>query len=150
MSELRELYQETILDHNSNPRNFIKLESPDYHAHGKNPLCGDQISIFIKTKDNIISQISFQGSGCAVCKASSSLMTETVQNRSLKEILELFDLFHKMVTSKEDITTYSEQLGKLIVFAGIREYPVRVKCASLAWHTLKAALEKQQGDVSTE
>jgi nitrogen fixation NifU-like protein len=141
MSELTELYQEVILDHNRRPRNFGTLDGASHHAEGHNPLCGDRLSLFLRVDDGIIGDVRFQGSGCAISKASASLMTDSIKGRGVDEAERLFERFHRMVTTPpgEDV----EDLGKLSVLAGVREFPVRVKCASLAWHTLKAALEKQ-------
>jgi nitrogen fixation NifU-like protein len=149
MSELRELYQEVILDHNKNPRNFHKLEEPNHEAQGHNPLCGDNVSVYLVLEDSRIKDISFLGSGCAISKASASLMTSLVKGKSIEEAEILFGKFHDLVTTEstpEDI----DSLGKLAVFSGVREYPARVKCASLPWHTLHAALSSEETSVSTE
>ena len=149
MSELRELYQEVILDHNKKPRNFHKLEEANHHAEGHNPLCGDNVSVYVVLENGVIKDVSFVGSGCAISKASASLMTSIVKGKTTEEAETLFGKFHDLVTSAtspEDI----ESLGKLAVFSGVREYPARVKCASLAWHTLHAALTSEQSAVSTE
>jgi nitrogen fixation protein NifU and related proteins len=149
MSELRELYQEVILDHNKKPRNFKKLESANHHADGHNPLCGDNVSVYLDVEDDIIKDVSFLGSGCAISKASASMMTSLVKGKSTEEAENLFHKFRELVTSdaeQEDL----ESLGKLAVFSGVREYPARVKCASLAWHTLHAAIESEEAAVSTE
>lgn len=147
MSNLNELYQEVILDHNRQPRNFRTMESASHHADGHNPLCGDQLSLYLQVKDGTISDVAFQGSGCAISKASASLMTDAVKGHSVGEVREMFERFHRMVTTPPDQPV--EHLGKLSVLAGVREFPVRVKCASLAWHTLMAALEREAA-VSTE
>jgi nitrogen fixation protein NifU and related proteins len=147
MSALNELYQEVILDHNKRPRNFRTLEAASHHAEGYNPLCGDRLSLYVRVEGDTIADISFQGSGCAISKASASLMTDALKGRSVDEARGLFERFHRMVTTSPDLAV--EDLGKLSVLAGVREFPVRVKCASLAWHTLKAALDRQQ-DASTE
>lgn len=141
MSELTDLYQEVILDHNRRPRNFGTLESANHCAEGYNPLCGDRLSLFLRVDDGVIGDIRFQGSGCAISRASASLMTDSVKGRGVAEAERLFERFHRMVTTPpgEDV----EDMGKLSALAGVREFPVRVKCASLAWHTLKAALAKQ-------
>lgn len=141
MSELTDLYQEVILDHNRRPRNFGTLESANHCAEGYNPLCGDRLSLFLRVDDGVIGDIRFQGSGCAISRASASLMTDSVKGRGVDEAERLFERFHRMVTTPpgEDV----EDMGKLSALAGVREFPVRVKCASLAWHTLKAALAKQ-------
>jgi len=149
MSELRELYQEVILDHNKKPRNFYELKDANHVAQGHNPLCGDNVSVFVLIEDNIIKDVSFTGSGCAISKASASLMTSIVKGKTTDEAEVLFGQFHDLVTTSttpEDI----ESLGKLAVFSGVREYPARVKCASLAWHTLHAALISEDSAVSTE
>jgi nitrogen fixation NifU-like protein len=142
MSDLANLYQEVILDHNRRPRNFRVLERPSHQAEGYNPLCGDRLNLFLDVRDNVITDVGFQGSGCAISKASASLMTDTVKGRPVAEARAMFERFHRMVTTPPDAPV--EDLGKLAVFAGVREFPVRVKCASLAWHTLKAALEREQ------
>lgn len=150
MEELRELYQEVILDHNKNPKNYFELESPTHTAEGHNPLCGDRVTIYLKVEDDIITDISFQGSGCAISKSSTSLMTTVLKGKTISEVKDLFNSFQKMVTSDSDFEVDLESLGKLAVFSGVREYPVRVKCASLAWHTVLAALEEDNKVVSTE
>jgi nitrogen fixation NifU-like protein len=142
MSTLNDLYQEVILDHNKRPRNFRALDAASHHAEGYNPLCGDRLSLYVKVEGDTIADIGFQGSGCAISKASASLMTDAVKGRSVEEARALFERFHRMVTTAPDLAV--EDLGKLSVLAGVREFPVRVKCASLAWHTLKAALAQQQ------
>ena len=146
-ADLSDLYQEVILDHNKRPRNFRVLERPSHHAEGFNPLCGDRFDLFINVEGDRIADVGFQGSGCAISKASASLMTDAIKGRSLAEVRDLFDRFHRMVTTPTDRTV--EDLGKLLVLAGVREFPVRVKCASLAWHTLKAALDREE-KVTTE
>lgn len=149
MSELRDLYQEVILDHNRNPRNFREIPDCGCSADGHNPLCGDRVKVFCKLDGDTVEDVSFQGEGCAISKASSSLMTETVRGKSRGEIDEIFEHFHRMVTTDgkppEDFA-----LGKLKVMAGVAEYPMRVKCATLAWHTLQAALQGEAEPVSTE
>ena len=139
---LRDLYQEVILDHNRRPRNYRVLPAPSHQAEGFNPLCGDRLNLFLNLEDERISDVGFQGSGCAISRASASLMTDAVKGRSVAEARELFDRFHRMVTTPPDRAV--EDLGKLSVLAGVREFPVRVKCASLAWHTLIAALERAE------
>jgi nitrogen fixation NifU-like protein len=148
MSELGELYQQVILDHNRKPRNFQKVADANRSAEGFNPLCGDQIQVYVKLEDDRIRDIGFQGSGCAISRASASLMTSALKGKSAGEAEELFQRFHRLVTSEE--AADPEALGKLAVFSGVREFPVRVKCASLAWHTLRAALQGTQDKVSTE
>ncbi len=150
MDELRELYQEMLLDHHKRPRNYGKLENANRHAEGYNPLCGDRITIYIALKGNVIEDIAFEGSGCAICTASSSLMTEAVKGKTLEEVEGLFGRFHDLVTSDPDTEVDAESLGKLAIFTGVREFPVRIKCATLAWHTMKAALKKTDESVTTE
>jgi len=150
MSDLRELYQEVILDHNKRPRNFRAIAPPSQKAEGFNPLCGDRITVYVRMNGDLIEDVSFEGSGCAISKASGSLMTAALKGRTVTEADSLFQEFHTMVTSPADVPIETGRLDKLIVFSGVREYPVRVKCASLAWHTLRAALEARQDVVSTE
>jgi len=148
MSELRDLYQQVILDHNRKPRNCYVMSCATRTADGHNPLCGDTVKVYLRIEDGRIAEISFQGSGCAICTASTSLMTESVKGKTVAETTELFRGFHDMLTG-----VAAEQgldLGKLMVFEGVREYPVRVKCATLAWHTLKAALDNSNTTASTE
>jgi len=149
MSELRELYQQVILDHNKKPRNFHKLETANHFAEGYNPLCGDQLNVYLQVDDDVIRDISFEGSGCAISKAAASMMTQAVKGKTKKETEELFDEFHRMVTGVLDEESEANQLGKLKIFAGVREFPVRVKCATLSWHTMHAALNNQER-ISTE
>jgi nitrogen fixation protein NifU and related proteins len=148
MSELRDLYQEVILDHNRRPRNFGPLPEANRQAEGYNPLCGDKVTVFLDVEDGRIAGVSFQGSGCAISTASASLMTEALAGRTVAEARELFRDFHDMVTTGTG--EGSPDLGKLAVFGGVREFPMRVKCATLAWHTLLAALEAKDEPVSTE
>jgi nitrogen fixation NifU-like protein len=148
MSELRDLYQDVILDHNRKPRNCYVMSCATRTADGHNPLCGDTVKVYLRIEDGRIAEISFQGSGCAICTASTSLMTESVKGKTVAETTELFRGFHDMLTG-----VAAEQgldLGKLMVFEGVREYPVRVKCATLAWHTLKAAIDSTDRPVTTE
>jgi nitrogen fixation NifU-like protein len=147
MSDLSDLYQEVILDHNKRPRNFRTIENASHRAEGHNPLCGDRLSLFVTVDAGVVIDIAFQGSGCAISRASASLMTDSVKGRPLDEVRGIFERFHRMVTTPPDEDV--EDLGKLSVLAGVRQFPVRVKCASLAWHTLKAALDRSQM-VSTE
>jgi len=147
MSDLSDLYQEVILDHNKRPRNFRTIESPSHHAEGYNPLCGDRLNLYVQVDGNVITDVAFQGSGCAISKASASLMTDAVKGQTVNQARALFERFHHVVTTPPDQPV--EDLGKLSVLAGVREFPVRVKCASLAWHTLKAALEREE-HTSTE
>ena len=148
MSDTRDLYQQVILDHNRRPRNCYVMDCANRSADGHNPLCGDTVRVYLRIADGVIDEISFQGSGCAICTASCSLMTEAVQGKTVEEATALFEGFHDMLTGVAREQGLS--LGKLRVFEGVREYPVRVKCATLAWHTLKAALEDQDQPVSTE
>lgn len=150
-SELRELYQQVILDHNKSPRNFRRIEDANKTAEGYNPLCGDRIHIYLIFEDDVVKDISFQGSGCAISKASASLMSSIVKGKTVKEVKELFDKFHNLITGKLNDDFDLDELGKLAVFAGVREFPVRVKCASLAWHTMMSAInEKESKTVTTE
>ena len=150
MSELNELYQEVILDHNKRPRNFQVPAGANCEAEGFNPLCGDRFTVYLRIEDGVIRDAGFQGAGCAISKASASLMTDIVKNRTLDDVRQLFERFHRMVTASMDAVPDAEALGKLAVFAGVREFPVRVKCASLAWHALRAAVEGAKESVSTE
>ncbi len=152
MSDLRELYQEVILDHNKRPQNFRKLEDANCTAEGYNPLCGDQITIYLLVEDRVIKEVAFQGSGCAISKASASMMTAVVKGKTTAEAEGLFETFHRMVTadSLEAGDEPGRTIGKLAAFAGVREFPVRVKCATLPWHTLHAALEGGGRVTSTE
>ncbi len=145
---LRELYQEVILDHTKSPRNFRELENASHDAQGHNPLCGDRLSLYILVEDGVIRDVSFKGAGCAISTASASMMTEALKGKTEAEAEALFGAFHDVVTGKEGAD--EEALGKLAVFAGVRDYPVRVKCATLAWHTLRAALAEKEQAVSTE
>jgi nitrogen fixation protein NifU and related proteins len=149
MSELSELYQQVILDHNKKPRNFRKLENANHTAEGYNPLCGDQLTIYLDLEDGLVKEVGFEGSGCAISKASASMMTQAVKGRSKEQVETLFQEFHSMVTGELNEETEENNLGNLKIFAGVREFPVRVKCATLPWHTLHAALNKQE-QVSTE
>ena len=148
MPELRDLYQEVLLDHYRWPRNCGVLHCPNHQAEGSNPLCGDHVHVYLRIADGRVEEISFQGDGCAICTASCSLMTESVQGRTVAEAAALFESFHRMLTGVADEA--GVELGKLRAFEGVREYPVRVKCATLAWHTLKAAIDGGKTAVSTE
>ena len=149
MSDLSELYQEVILDHNRRPRNFRAITDASRTQDGFNPLCGDRLTLYVKLDGDLISDVAFQGSGCAISKASASLMTEALKGKTIGEARTMFDRFHEMVTSAPDAPP--PDLGKLSVLAGVREFPTRVKCASLAWHTLKAAVSGgEDRPVSTE
>ena len=147
MPDLNELYQQVILDHNRRPCHFHALENASHRAEGFNPLCGDRITVFLRMDKDRIEEISFQGSGCAISKASASLMTTLLKGKQRSDAEDLFQKFHRLVTGEK--ITLSE-LGKLAVFSGVSEFPVRVKCATLAWHTLKAALQARQEPISTE
>ena len=149
MSDLRELYQEVILDHNRRPRNLGVLPDADRTAEGFNPLCGDRLSVYLKMDGDVINDIRFQGSGCAISKASASLMTDSVKGQTIAEVQRLFKQFHAMVVGDADPPPI-EKLNKLSVFASVRDYPMRVKCATLAWHTLRAAVDARPDVVSTE
>ncbi len=144
---LRELYQEMIVDHGKRPRNFGKLSNANHCQAGHNPLCGDKLTLFILERDGKVEEICFEGNGCAISVASASLMTEAVKGKSIEEINQLFDLFHHLVTEGREPEV---NMGKLAVFSGVAEFPVRVKCATLAWHTLKAALGNESQPVTTE
>jgi nitrogen fixation NifU-like protein len=149
MADLRELYQDLILDHNRNPRNFRRIEQAQCHANGHNPLCGDRVSVYLTLEGEAIGDISFEGAGCAICTASASLMTQTLKGKNVAEAERLFERFHEMLTI-ENPDTDPESMGKLVVFSGVREFPVRVKCATLPWHTFHAALKKEGEVVTTE
>jgi nitrogen fixation NifU-like protein len=150
MSDLSELYQEVILDHNRRPRNFGPLPSATHKALGHNPLCGDKLTLYLQIDGDRIAGVSFEGSGCAISKASASLMTDAVKGQSIDDATTMFEAFHKMVTTPIDEPVDEASVGKLAVLAGVREFPARVKCASLAWHTLKAALASSPQPVKTE
>jgi nitrogen fixation NifU-like protein len=150
MSDLSSLYQEVILDHCKRPRNFHALENANRCADGYNPLCGDKVTIYLHLVDDRIADISFQGSGCAISTASASILTETLKGKTRAEAEALFQAFHGLVTGHPVESAQAPALGKLAVFSGVSEFPVRVKCASLAWHTLRSALENSQAVASTE
>ena len=150
MSDLRDLYQEVILDHTKRPRNFGPLGSATHRATGRNPLCGDQLVLMLDIKDGVVRDAHFAGKGCAISTASASLLTEAVKGRTTAEAHALFELFHDAVTAPADAVLDLDSLGKLAALAGVREFPMRVKCASLAWHTLEAALAGASTPVSTE
>jgi len=149
MSELSELYQQVILDHNKKPRNFRKLETANHSAEGFNPLCGDQLTVYLNLEDDAVKEVSFEGSGCAISKASASMMTQAIKGKTKQEAEQLFSEFHQMVTGELDEENIENGLGNLKIFSGVREFPVRVKCASLPWHTMHAALQNED-IVSTE
>ncbi len=148
--ELRSLYQEIILDHNKNPRNFRQMPDADYVLEGYNPLCGDHYTIYLKMNGDVVADVSFEGAGCAISKASASVMSTVVKGKTKQHVHELFDRFHDLVTGKHTGNVSFEELGKLAAFAGVSEFPARVKCASLAWHTLRGALEQRKETVTTE
>ena len=148
MADLRELYQDVILEHSKAPRNFRELPAANHKAEGYNPLCGDHFMLYLNLDGDLIRDIGFQGSGCAISKASASMMTQIVKGKSKQEAEKLFAKFHKLVTGQANGDQVD--VGKLAAFSGVSEFPVRVKCATLAWHTLHAALEGQQESVSTE
>lgn len=150
MSDLRDLYQEVILDHNRRPRNFRQVEGANRTAEGHNPLCGDQLTLYLRLEGEVIRDIGFQGSGCAISKASASLMTDSVKGKTTAEAEALFEKVHAMLTTEHKAQADLDGLGKLAVLSGVWEFPARVKCASLAWHTLHAALQGAQQPVSTE
>jgi len=146
MLDSRELYQQIILDHNRNPRNFRAIPAPSGHAEGNNPLCGDAVSIDVTLSDHVITDVAFQGAGCAISRASASLMTETIKGKTRQEALDLFDGFRDLVTGAAEMS----DPGPLAVFASLRDFPARVKCATLAWHTLRAAIEGTTETITTE
>ena len=148
MSELSDLYQEVILDHNRRPRNYRVLAGANHTAEGYNPLCGDRLTLYLKVEGDTIADVSFEGAGCAISKASASLMTDAVKGKSVGDVRALFERFHRMVTTPLEQPV--EDQGKLSVLAGVREFPVRVKCASRCWHTLNAALARSHEPVKTE
>jgi nitrogen fixation protein NifU and related proteins len=150
MADLRDLYQEVILEHSKAPRNFKKLATANHHAEGFNPLCGDRFTVYLELEGDTVRDIAFQGSGCAISKASASMMTQTIKGKTIAEAEHLFRNFHKFVISRSREESDSAELGKLAVFSGVSEFPARVKCATLAWHTLQAALEDKQESISTE
>jgi nitrogen fixation NifU-like protein len=149
-SDLRDLYQEVILDHGKRPRNFGELPGANRHAEGYNPLCGDRETVFVKVKGDRLDDIRFTGAGCAISTASASMMTESLKGRTRAEADALFARFHDLITGESKAAPGGPELGKLEVFSGVREYPVRIKCATLPWHTLKAALANERTTVSTE
>jgi nitrogen fixation NifU-like protein len=149
MTGINELYQEVILHHSKAPRNFGKPEEFDRHADGQNPLCGDEISVYLTLKDGVVQSVHFEGQGCAISTASASVMTDVLKGRTVDEAEAMFGAFHALVTGREPEGD-SPELGKLEVFSGVSEFPARVKCASLAWHTFQAALHNHHQTVSTE
>ena len=145
--DLHDLYQQVILDHSKSPRNYRKMDGANRKAEGKNPLCGDQITLYLQMEGDVVKDISFQGSGCAISKASASLLTDSLKGRSKAEVKELFEKVHEMVTTG---SVQGEALGKLAVFSGVHKFPARVKCAILAWHAVMAAMDGKADPVSTE
>ena len=152
MADLRDLYQEVILEHSKAPRNYKEPLATNQKAEGYNPLCGDRFTVYLEMDGDTVRDIGFQGAGCAISKASASMMTQTVKGKTRAEAHKIFERFHELVTghSHEDSPERQAELGKLAVFSGVSEFPVRVKCATLAWHTLEAALEGKQEKISTE
>ncbi len=151
MCSTRALYEEVILDHNKKPRNFYKMEHPDHTIEGFNPLCGDHFTIYMKMNKDIIEEVSFDGAGCAISKSSASVMTTLLKGKRVKEAEKLFEHFHRMITSNPDEPIDESKLGKLMVFSGVREFPVRIKCATLAWHAMMSGLEGHEDrPVTTE
>ena len=150
MSELQDLYQEVILDHNKSPRNYHVMKDADFSIEGFNPLCGDHYTVYVKMEDDVIADVSFEGAGCAISKSSASVMTQIVKGKTKSEVERLFNEFHRLVKGQLPQGEAAERLGKLAVFSGVSEFPARVKCASLPWHTLKAAVEMKREVVTTE
>jgi len=149
-SDLGDLYQEIILEHSKAPRNFRKPAVVNQEAEGYNPLCGDRCTVYLDVEDGAIKDIGFQGSGCAISRASASMMTQTLKGKSKAEAARLFDEFHRLVTGDEETMAKASEMGKLAAFAGVSKFPARVKCATLAWHTLQSALQGKHEPVSTE
>jgi len=150
MSDLRELYQEIILDHGKRPRNFRALVGADRRAEGYNPLCGDKLTVYVKLADGVVEDVAFEGTGCVISTASASMMTKSVKGRTVAGFERLFEQFHQMIAGDSANPHSTDDLGDLAVLAGVREFPTRVKCASLGWHTLRAALKGERSGVSTE
>jgi len=151
MSELTDLYQEVILDHNKHPRNFGSVEAADHCARGDNPLCGDQLTLYLKMDGDRVAEVRFEGQGCAISTASASILTEVVRGKTLDEVDALFESFHELLTGDPSVAAEAgPELGKLAVFAGVREFPMSVKCATLAWHTFRAALDDKNDTATTE
>ncbi len=150
MFDSQELYQEIVMDHNRRPRNFGSMTDSTATSEGFNPLCGDQITLFLKVSEDIVEDISFEGVGCAISKSSASMMTEGVKGKSVEEALTVFEAFREMITAKSDGSKDSEILGDLEILKGVAQYPTRIKCATLSWHTLQAALQGTEKDISTE
>jgi nitrogen fixation protein NifU and related proteins len=149
-NELKELYQQVILDHNKQPRNFHCMEHPDAQLEGYNPLCGDHYTFYLRFEGDVVADVSFEGSGCAISKASASLMSTVVKGKTKKEVEELFTIFHDLVMGKTNVEAHEGELGKLAVFAGVAEFPMRVKCATLPWHTLHGALAGEKSVITSE
>jgi nitrogen fixation NifU-like protein len=149
MTDIYDLYQDLIIDHSREPKNFGALSDRTHHAHGKNPLCGDDIKLDLKINNNIIINLAFTGDGCAIAKASASLMTQALMGKNIDDALVLFTQFHEMLVNEEALINTSN-LGKLEAFKGVRQFPIRVKCATLCWHTFNAALKSQNSAVTTE
>jgi len=150
INDLDELYKQVILDHNKNPRNFGVIENANSHAKGHNPLCGDQLDLYLVIEDGLIKDVKFNGSGCAISKASASIMTSLIKGKTIEEAKQLFEEFHNLVTSDPEAEIDTSELGKLEVFCGVREFPARIKCASLPWHTLAQAInEKSKSELIT-
>jgi nitrogen fixation NifU-like protein len=151
IDELRSLYEEVILDHNRNPRNFNKIpESCSHSAQGNNPLCGDRFSVYLTVKDGIVEDVGFEGVGCAISKASASLMLESIKGKTVEEVEELFEKTHHMLTDETEADEDNEELGKLEALSGVKEFPMRVKCATLCWHIMNAAIHEKEQLVTTE
>jgi nitrogen fixation NifU-like protein len=150
MSDLRELYQSVILDHNKKPRNYGEPDGANHSAEGHNPLCGDHLTVHLAIEGNRVAKVGFEGDGCAISRASASLMTGAIEGKSTEEVEALFEAFHELLTSDPTIEADASGLGKLAVFSGVREFPLRVKCATLAWHTMRSALERDGESVTTE
>ena len=153
MSELRELYQEVILDHGRNPRNFARPAGANRDCDGFNPLCGDKVHVYLTVKDRVVDDVGFEGAGCAISMASASMMTETLKAKTEAEVKTLFDRFHDLVMGEAEISDADlddPDLERLVVLVGVREFPMRVKCATLAWHTMTAALDGSEEEVQTE
>jgi len=150
MPDLQDLYQDLIIDHSKKPRNFGIMDDADYTADGFNPLCGDKLKLFLKVEDGVIKDVKFVGAGCAISTASASVMTDVLKGQTVEQAENLFETFHYMITGPKDPQNVGSGLGKLAVFAGVSEFPARVKCATLAWHTLKNALAGKQAATSTE
>ena len=149
-SDLRELYQSVILDHNKRPRNFCKPKRANRSAEGINPLCGDQLTVYLNVEDGVVEDVGFNGTGCAISTASASLMTQSIKGKKIEDVEQIFAGFHEMVTSNPRSNTGGKSLGKLSVFSGVREFPMRVKCATLAWHAMSQALHNTGETATTE